>query len=117
MPRPTEDTSYLRDRDVTMNSVGDLLEAAFAPWRASTEDLRTFKEHERSLFNAGSRLGCLVVSQATAYEFRWDRDGEWDKKLSRRSLGVLPGFWKTTNEDGIPLEQPPQLVRPVVVRL
>ena len=75
------------------------------------------KQHEKSLVEKAGSVGLLIMSQPSAYEFRWAAAQEASRSVSGRSLIVLPGFWKTTDEQGRILEHQQLLVSPVMVRV
>ena len=96
--------------------MAELIDAAFLPWQAASDEKGALEHHEKSLVASTGRLGILIMSQPSAYEFRWSA-GEAQSGVPSRSLIVFPGFWKIADEDGRLLDQPQLLVSPVIVRV
>lgn len=69
------------------------------------------KQHERSLMTRASDVGQLIQSQPSAYEF------EWSRSSSGSQFDVLPGFVKTSDTQGRPLDRPQSLVPVTTARL
>ena len=116
-PRPEEDPAYIQRRDDASNEVEEELSAAFSPWQADPRNADSLKQHEKGLAMRASSVGVLIISQPSAYEFRWGTGQDTSRSTSGRSLIVLPGFWKTTDNYGKPLDNPQLLVSPVITRV
>lgn len=106
---------YIDDREAKANDISDLLSRAFAPWQMLEEDKGEMHQHEKGLVATAGNLGILLMSQPSAFEFKWSAGS--DRNSSGRSLIALPGFWKSTDEQGRPLAQPGLLVSPVIMRV
>ena len=72
-------------------------------------------QHEKGLVATAGNLGVLLMSQPSAFEFKWS--GDSGRNSAGRSLIALPGFWKTTDEQGRSLGQPALLVSPLILRV
>lgn len=97
------------------NDIAELLSKAFAPWRNTGGDVTEINQHEKGLVATAGNLGILLMSQPSAFEFKWTADS--GRSASGRSLIVLPGFWKNSGEEGKPLGQPQLLVSPTIMRV
>ena len=111
-PQPEKDKTYQQRREQAAREISEQLSTTFALWQGPKENLEGLKQHEKSLVVRAGDVGCLIMSQPSAYDFRWNAS----HSTSGRSFVVFPGFTKTMDERGRPLEQQQSLVSPVISR-
>ncbi len=114
-PHPEKDGAYIDDREAKANDVSDILAAAFSPWQTVAGDKGQLQQHERSLVATAGNLGILLMSQPSAFEFKWNAGGS--RSGTGRPFLTFPGFWKTSDDQGRTLDPPQSLVTASVLRL
>lgn len=113
--RADTDASYVQQLDFVADEIGELLAAAFFPWQVSPEDSGDMQHHERNMIGEAGNIGTFIMSQPSGYAFRWSADAGGG--TSTRSLIMIPGFWKVSDEKGRPLDQPQLISSPFIVRV
>ena len=103
---------YKLARERNADVLGELLAAAFHPWQTPTENDSELQQNERNLVERASTVAVLIMSQPSGYEFRWRDDSIGKQENSNSALVVLPGFWKTTDEQGQLLKSALELQSP-----
>ena len=103
---------YVQGADKATDDISRRLSAAFSPWRRTSEDASAWQQHQQSLIANASSVGLLLMTQPSAYEFRWRPADE-----NAGAIATSPGFLKVADESGRPLGRPQVLVSPAIVRM
>ena len=111
-PDPSEDASYIAQRENKINEYVRMFSKAFAPYKNHQGD----GDRARSLFTIMSEaadLGILIFSQPSDLQFRWQ------KKYAGQGVdrvAVAPELVKMTDERGRLLSEPQVMVEMIVQR-
>ncbi len=109
-PDPLQDQGYLQDRDVKMKEIVQNFADAFDPWKNPKYTDKQRTEVLLAILKESAELGIWLFSQGSELRFGWF-PGE-----NRTSMDVVvsPSLEKLTDEQGISLQEPQQLVKVVV---
>jgi len=112
---PERDQAYREERDVRITTAASKLCHAFEPWARSTDSARF--QNIVSIMQRASDLGIMLHSQPASFAWQWETPNQTVQgQNSPAALVVLPGLYKTTDVNAIPLASPIPLIEPRVAR-
>lgn len=112
-PDPSSDSIYLAQRDETIIGIAHAFSHAFSPWENSKYRIEDRIMSISAILKEAAGLGVWMFSQPCELEFRWPKPRE----VGSSRIVVAPSLVKLTNEEGVPLEEPQVMVRPVLFKL
>ncbi|KAL2037110.1 hypothetical protein N7G274_010106 [Stereocaulon virgatum] len=106
-PNPSDDTSYIAQRDHHINEMVRKFSTAFAPWQKSKYKDEDRKRSLSAILKDAAGLGIWMFSQPSDLQFQWSKSSE----LGSNMLAVAPALVKLTDERGQSLREPQVVIR------
>lgn len=94
-PLPSDDTSYISQRDQAINEAVHKFCRAFTPWKKAEHNDETRARSLTEILKGAAELGIWLFSQPCTFEFRWPNTDEVGAKVV-----VGPEVVKMTDEEG-----------------
>ena len=106
-PNPSDDTSYIAQRDHQINEMVQVFSRAFAPWQNPK-----YKDEDRvrslsAILKDAAGLGIWMFSQPSDLQFQWPRNSE----VGANRIAVAPALVKLTDERGQSLSEPQVMIK------
>ena len=112
-PTPSQDSSYIAQRDHRIQETVQEFSRAFAPWK-------NLKYHDgdrtRSLsaiLKSAADVGIWMFSQPSSLQFRWPTYSE----VGANRIAAIPALIKLTDEKGRKLREPHVMLQAVIKRV
>lgn len=114
-PTPEHDVYYQQQRDQAIVEAAQQVCQAFGPWARSNDSAR-----HHSLVNImtrASEFGVTLFAQPASFEWQWSETSGTRSKNASSQIAILPGLYKTTDQDCQLLAAPLHLLEPRMATL
>lgn len=110
-PDPSDDKTYIIQREQQINEIVQDFSQAFAPWKNSKYSDGDRARSLSAILTEAADLGIWLFSQPCLLQFRWPRSGE----ISPSKIAVAPALVKITDELGASLREAQIMVEFVTI--
>jgi len=101
---------YQQQRDQAIVEAAQQVCQAFGPWARSNDNARY--QSLVNIMTRASEFGVMLFAQLASFEWQWSETSGTRSRNATSQIVVLPGLYKTMDQDGQLLAAPLHLLEP-----
>lgn len=112
-PKPSQDPTYISERDQRINEIVEVFSRAFAPWKSLKYSDEDRVQSLSATLKDAADLGLFMFEQPPDLQFQWSKQSE----VGTNRIAIAPALIKLTDEKGNTLLEPQVMLKSVLQRL